>query len=68
MLDIIFSLLLMLGVDLYSAEDNIVVINSTTGETFGLGNTANIGNRPPEETSTYILYKDSDGNYYLVKK
>ena len=67
MLEIIIALLWMLGVNPNDSKSQIQVVNEATGECYGLGNTANIGNRPAP-TEVYILMQDQDGNYYLVKR
>jgi hypothetical protein len=71
MLDLIIQLLLALGLNFY--EDNIRVIDTTTGATYGVGNQTGVGNSltpndPQDPVIIYELRSDSNGNYYLVRR
>ncbi len=68
MLEIIIGLLLNLGISLGDGT-NVNVIDQETGICYGVGSTIIItqGVTPPPPP-TYILMKDAEGNYYLVRR
>lgn len=68
MLEIIIALLMALGFDC-NEESNIQVIDEQTGICYGVGSTVSInqGTTAPPPT-TFILYQDPSGRYYLVRR
>jgi hypothetical protein len=68
MLEIIIVLLISLGVNL--DNENITVLDQSTGISFGVGTQVTSGGRPVDsgEPLVYVLLQDDAGNYYLERR
>ena len=67
MLELIMSLLMALGLFTSHGPKPIIVIDQTTGISYGIGTSNGAGGCvvPPD---VYYLVKDPQGRYHLVKK
>ena len=68
MIEIILQLLLALGITVGSKSNgDIVVIDTSTGQTYGIGVVNGGGLNIKDNKNVYYLIKDQNGNYKLVK-
>jgi len=73
MYELILSLLLALGINLNpkGATKSIIVIDQSTGISYGVGTSNGVGNSvttSSTNTEVYYLVKDANGRYQLIKK